>query len=227
MLQLSCSSNLAVSSVTMTCMESSFTCSNLAALFMAMAILAAVPSVSVAAVSARAVSAGFNQGAMTAMGVVAGDLVFILLALFGLALLVEALGEMFFLIRYLAAGYLLWLGLSLWRSAARARVTDAAGNASSWSSFMTGLMITLGDQKAVLFYLGFLPAFIELDALTPIDVAAVALITVLAVGGVKLAYAFAAGRVGRRLDQRAGNLLNRVAAVTLLVAAMVMLVSAP
>ncbi|BAZ92838.1 lysine exporter protein [Thiohalobacter thiocyanaticus] len=207
-------------------MEVSISASDLAALFAAMAILAAVPSVSVAAVSARAASAGFTQGAITAMGVVAGDLVFILLALFGLALLVEALGEMFFLIRYLAAGYLLWLGLSLWRSTTRARVTDAAGDGSSWSSFMTGLMITLGDQKAVLFYLGFLPAFIQMDSLTSVDVAAVALTAVLAVGGVKLGYAFVAGRVGRRLDQRAGRLLNRVAAGVMVVVAIVMFISA-
>lgn len=207
-------------------MELSITASDLAALFTAMTILAAVPSVSVAAVSARAASAGFSQGAMTALGVVAGDLVFILLALFGLALLVEALGEMFFLIRYLAAGYLLWLGLSLWRSTAQPRVTGAAGGASSWSSFMTGLMITLGDQKAVLFYLGFLPAFIELDALTCVDVAAVVLVTVLAVGGVKLGYAFAGGRVGRRLDGGTGALLNRIAAGVMLVAAILLLTSA-
>lgn len=142
-------------------MEMNVPATDLAALLAAMTILAAIPSASVVAVSARAASAGFAQGAITAMGVVAGDLVFILLALFGLALLVEALGQMFFLIRYLAAGYLLWLGLSLWRSAARTRVTDDTGGISSWCSFMTGLMITLGDQKAVLFYLGFLPAFIE------------------------------------------------------------------
>lgn len=207
-------------------MELNISASDLAALFAAMAILAAVPSVSVAAVSARAASAGFIQGAITAMGVVAGDLVFILLALFGLALLVEAMGEMFFLLRYLAAGYLLWLGLSLWRSSVRARTDDAAGAASPWSSFMTGLLITLGDHKAVLFYLGFLPAFIELDSLTSLDVAAVALVAGLAVGGVKLAYAFAAGRIGRRLDDRAGALLNRVAAGVMLVAAFLVLISA-
>ncbi|MAT65427.1 MAG: hypothetical protein CMN57_07255 [Gammaproteobacteria bacterium] len=206
-------------------MGMSVSASDLAALFAAMAILAAVPSVSVAAVSTRAVSAGFVQGAMTAMGVVAGDLVFILLALFGLALLVGAMGEMFFLIRYLAAGYLLWLGLSLWRSTARGSVSGAADDASSWSSFMTGLMITLGDQKAVLFYLGFLPAFIELDSLTPLDVAAIALVTVLAVGGVKLGYAFAAGRAGRWLNGRASALLNRIAAGVMLAAASMLLIS--
>ena len=57
---------------------------------------------------------------------------------------------------------------------------------------MTGLLVTLGDQKAVVFYLGFLPAFIELGTLSHPDIGAVLASAVLAVGGVKLGYAYAA-----------------------------------
>lgn len=81
-------------------METGLSLSSMVALFGAMAVLAAVPGVSVLAVSARAAAFGFIHGAFTAMGIVAGDIVFILLAIFGLALLVEALGGMFFLIKY-------------------------------------------------------------------------------------------------------------------------------
>ena len=38
---------------------------------------------------------------------------------------------------------------------------------------MAGLLVTLADQKAILFYLGFLPAFMDLDAITPADTIAV------------------------------------------------------
>lgn len=76
------------------------TLGNWLALFGAMAVLAAVPSVSVLAVAARSVSDGFAHGAATAMGVVVGDVLFILLALFGLALLAEAMGDLFFLVEW-------------------------------------------------------------------------------------------------------------------------------
>lgn len=76
-------------------MELSLGVANAGALFAAMAVLAAVPSTSVLAVSARSASAGIAHGALVAMGVVVGDILFILLAIFGLALLAEALGPAF------------------------------------------------------------------------------------------------------------------------------------
>jgi len=54
-------------------------------------------------------------------------------------------------------------------------------------------MITLGDQKAILFYLGFFPAFLDLVAMSALDTAVILLVTTVAVGGVKLAYAGMAG----------------------------------
>lgn len=185
-----------------------------AALFAAMALLAALPSVSVLAVSARAASHGFAQGAWTALGIVVADLGFILLALFGLALLVHLLGDGFVLLKYLGAAYLLALGALLWR--APAPVAGTSGAASRRASFLSGLLITLGDQKAALFYFGFLPAFIDPASVTASDVGIIALVTILAVGGVKLAYAWAADRAGRILGGSGGRLANRLAAVILI-----------
>ncbi len=64
---------------------------------------------------------------------------------------------------------------------------------------MTGRLFTLGDQKAILFYPGFLPAFLNISILTLPDIAVILRITIVAVGGVKLAYAYAAGKAGQVL----------------------------
>lgn len=200
------------------------TFTNTTALFLALAFMAALPSVSVLAVSARAAAFGFGHGALTALGIVVGDLVFILLALFGLAVLVASMGESLHLVRYLGAAYLIGLGVALWRSPDGPAETACKRGVSWRSSFMTGLLITLGDQKAVLFYLGFLPAFVDLDALSPGDVGLVVVATILAVGGVKLAYAWAASRAGRRIGGGAARFMNRAAA-GLLIAVGVWLVS--
>lgn len=71
------------------------------------------------------------------------------------------------------------------------------------SSFVAGLALTLADAKALLFYLGFLPAFVDLAAWTARDLVVVALATLLAVGGVKSAYAVLATRAARALGTRA------------------------
>lgn len=194
------------------------------ALLLALAALAALPSASVMLVVARSAALGRSHGAAVAAGIVAADLLFILVAVFGLALLLEWLGPWFVLVHVLAAGWLVWLGVSLWRSAAGS-VDGAAvrGGESRVGSLVAGFTLTLADQKAVLFYLAFLPAFLDLERLTASDLALLAVITVLAVGGVKLAYALLAERAARRLGAAGSRHLARVAAGVMLLAAGVVL----
>lgn len=191
-----------------------------------MTLLALVPSVSVLAVSARAASAGFSHGVYVTLGIIAGDAIFIVLAIFGLHLLAEAMGETFVFIKYLGGAYLIWLGIRLWRSGAAAATEQAHADTSASSSFMTGLLITLGDQKAILFYLGFLPAFMDLTTLTVLDALIVLSIAVVAVGGVKLGYAYVASRAGALVGAGVGRTLNIVAACVMIVVGVVVMVRA-
>lgn len=181
-----------------------------------MSLLAAIPSLSVLAVTARAASAGFRQGAWVALGIIVGDTVFIVLAIIGLQWLAAMLGDAVVWIRFLGGAFLLWLGFRLWRAEAVAEARAAGGVQASTSSFMSGLLLTLGDQKAILFYLGFFPAFIDLAAMTSTDVLAVVIIAAVAVGSVKLAYAGAASRAGALIGPRVGRTLNRAAGGVLL-----------
>jgi len=201
-------------------MDLSLNLSNILALLTAMAVLAAVPSVSVLAVTARSASSGFTHGALTAAGIVLGDIIFILVAIFGLMLLVEALGPAFILVKYAGAAYLVWLSVLTWRArASQALPPEQTASSSKLSSLITGLLITLGDQKAVFFYFGFFPAFINLALLTWPDILVIMLITVMAVGGVKLMYAYVAVNAGRLLGDRFSLTLNTLAAGVMLLAA--------
>jgi len=181
------------------------------ALFAAMVVLAAVPSTSVLAVVSRAVGAGFVHGASTALGIVAGDIVLILIAFCGLAFAEEIFGAGFTLLRYLGSLYLIVLGIALWRSTPSGAADAAPMPGSLGGDFLAGLLITLGDQKAILFYLGFLPGFVDLKRATPFDIGLVVGTTVVAVGGVKLAYAALAGRTRAFIGGGASRWLNRVA----------------
>ncbi len=178
-----------------------------------MIVLAIVPSVSVLAVTARAAAFGFTHGMFTALGIVVADILFILIAVYGLALIAEMMGDQFRLIQYIGAAYLIWLGISLWRTEVKARASDSLQQSSWSSSFLTGLLITLGDQKAILFYLGFFPAFIDLSTMTPADTLIIVLIAILGVGGAKLVYAFLADRASVMFkDSRALRSINILAA---------------
>lgn len=198
--------------------RSNLSLDSIGALFLAMALLAALPSVSVMAVVARAASYGFVHGAVTALGVAAGDILLILLAIYGLVLLTEVLGELVWLVNYAGGLYLIWLGISVWKSGSKAAGRGSLSGSSLASGFLSGLLITLGDQKAIFFYLGFLPAFLNLTALSHLDIALVVCIAAVAVGGVKLAYACLAGRAGVLLNARAGVAVNIIAACVLIAA---------
>jgi threonine/homoserine/homoserine lactone efflux protein len=175
-------------------LETTLSLASILALLGTLIVLAVIPSVSVLTVSARAAAFGFTHGMFAALGIVIADIIFILLAVYGLALVAELMGEQFTLIKYIGGVYLVWLGISLWRADARARKTEAIRQSSLGSSFLSGFLITLGDQKAILFYLGFFPAFIDLSLMTPTDTLIVIIIAIIGVGGAKLVYAWLADR---------------------------------
>ncbi len=170
------------------------------ALATVMTLLAAIPSSSVALVVIRASTMGVKQGVITSLGVVAGDLVFVAMVLLGLTALSEQLGALFVVIRYLAAGYLIWFGLNLISNHAH-RVPQGEpsvppnGARTTSASFLSGLLLTLSDIKAVLFYASLFPAFIDPITLRSVDIAAIFGITLFAVGGIKIVYAVSASKM--------------------------------
>ncbi len=191
------------------------------ALFGTMVVLAAIPSASVALVIARSITLGTSHGIAVGAGIVLGDLIFIALVMLGLTVAAEAMGSMFMVIKYLGAFYLLWLGVSLLRSKEdSALAEDRPSQRGSYvASFLSGLFLTLGDVKAIFFYLSLLPMFIDLAALRLADALIVVAVTIVAVGGVKVFYAIFARRVVSSATGKRFTTLSRKAAGAALVGA--------
>jgi len=181
-----------------------------ASLFVIMCLLAALPSSSVALVVARSAIHDVKHGLAASARTVPGALIFMTMAILIMTALASQMVSLFAVIKYLAAAYLIWFGLSLIRSQlARAGQNDAVedqadqpfaastAGGSLFASFGAGLLLTLGDIKAIFFYASLLPGFLDLASLTTGDIAIVSIITVVAVGGVKAFYAIAANRVSK------------------------------
>jgi threonine/homoserine/homoserine lactone efflux protein len=191
-------------------------------LFLVLFGLAAMPSASVALVVTRAAMGGFRQGAAVAGGVVLGDLVFVALALLGMSFLAETLGAFFAVLKFAGGAYLIWLGIGLIRSrgaTAAAGTGQTARPTSLVMSFAAGFLLTLGDVKAIFFYASLFPTFVDLTALTARDLALIVLVTIVAVGGVKLVYAFLAQRIVGRLQHPGVQAIGRTVAGGMLVGA--------
>lgn len=192
----------------------------------AMFVLALSPGPGVAAVVGRSLQAGVAQAMMVTLGLILGDLIYMTAAVAGWAAVAAQLGAFFSIVRLAGAVYLMYLGYRTWRSAQRPVSLSADSAASSAGSFSLGLAVTLGNPKAILFYLGLMPTFMDLQAMTVVDVLEIACV-IAAVSLIVLgAYATLAARgsarltahpvIARRLQQAAGGLLFGAGAVVAL-----------
>ncbi|WP_417553389.1 LysE family translocator [Marinomonas fungiae] len=196
------------------------------ALFFVMVMLSLVPSTSVALVVARSSISGFLNGSAVAAGIVVGDLIFVVLAILGMAALAEVMGSLFLILKYMAGGYLIWLGINFLKSRPTVQDEAAGPSASSLSaSFLSGLLLTLGDVKAIFFYASLFPSFVDLAAITTTDIAIIVVLTIVAVGGVKLGYAYSAIRVASFAKGFKGERAVKVAAGGFMVGAGVFLIA--
>ena len=205
-------------------MESSLTPKSIIALFGAMAVLAMIPSLSVLTVVARSAALGFSHGLATALGIVVGDFIFIILAIYSLAAVAENMGGLFLLVKYGGGVYLIWSGIKLIRDRSK-NLEVAVVTSSQLSSFVSGLTITLSDQKAILFYLSFFPAFLDLDRISTIDIIIVIAIAAVTVGGIKIGYAYLADRA-KFLRQSFGKnqIINLTAGSVLVVSGITLII---
>lgn len=162
-----------------------------------MVALAAMPSTSVALVVTRSATLGIGNGIAVAAGIVLGDLVFIMLALFGLSAVAETMGSLFMVVKYLGAMYLIWLGFLLLRTknTTKIMINRPHEKGNLIVSFVAGFTLTLGDIKAIFFYVSLLPMFINLAALQVADIIVVVFVTVAGVGGVKIVYALTSAKI--------------------------------
>lgn len=189
-------------------------------LCLVMIALAAIPSASVALVVTRSATLGVKNGAAVASGIVIGDLVFVSLAILGMSVLAETMGAFFAIFKYIGGAYLIWLGVGLLRSKKEILLqSDGSRRSTLLTSFASGLLLTMGDVKAILFYASLFPTFVDMANLTVASISAIVTITIFAVGGVKLAYAFAAHSIVSRLQKRHAQKYIRSTAGCLMVGA--------
>lgn len=189
--------------------------------FIAIFIFSITPGPGVFAILARAMVDGPRKCVALAMGMVGSDLIYLILACFGLATVAENFAEVFLVIRYVGAAYLIYLGYKMFRSLPQLKDDIKAESASmqksdEWASFTQGFLISASNPKVILFYISFLPTFIDLTVLTAQDIALVSVLSSIALMCGLMLIAFAAARMTnllktpnahRRLNQGAGGIM--------------------
>ncbi len=126
-------------------------------------VLNLTPGADTIYVLSRAIAGGKRQGVVSALGISAGILVNTLLVAFGLAALIAGFPMGFEVIKWLGAGYLLYLGirtLFFQKSLLSHSVAPRQGRQITAGVFVQGLLTNVLNPKIALFFLGFLPQFV-------------------------------------------------------------------
>lgn len=161
----------------------------------ALFVFSIAPGPCVMALTARSLSCThMGSSAAMAAGMVLGDLLYVSAALLGVAAVVQAFGEFFFVVRMAGAAYLIGLGVRTWRTPPESLrpILPSRPLPGASRDFATGLMLCLGNPKVILFYVGFLPAFLDLACMTMADGLCVVSIVAVVVGSVLLGNVFLA-----------------------------------
>lgn len=186
----------------------------------ALGIAAAIPGPGIAAAVGKALGSGFRPAFYFLNGLVLGDLTYLTLAVLGLSAVASVFSEIFVVIKFAGAAYLVWLAWNFWRAGIDPEELHARQGGGFWASFAGGYSVTLGNPKTIIFYMALLPTVVDLNAITMGSYAVFALLTVMVLYTVVIPYIALASKARAFLrNPRALRILNRSAATAMASAA--------
>ena len=160
------------------------------------------PGPSVILVTSISAAGGFKAGVFAVLGMTAGAFVHVLLAASGVAAILATTPVAFLIVQYLGAAYLIYLGIDLLRTRRQAATSTTYPLAvNGWQYFRRGLLVDSLNPKIALFFLAFIPQFLN-SVETPGFLVSLALGSVFLVTGAivngSIAYLVAAGTMRAR-----------------------------
>jgi len=125
------------------------------------AVLLVIPGPAVTYVVSRSIGHGRAAGLVSVMGIVVGTLLHVLAATLGLSALLASSALAFQFVKYLGAAYLIHLGIRTLRRDDSELLQVANGDRRLSHIFAQGVLVNLLNPKTALFFLAFLPQFVD------------------------------------------------------------------
>jgi threonine/homoserine/homoserine lactone efflux protein len=183
---------------------------------LALLVAAAIPGPGMTAIVARALGNGFRPTLFMGLGLILGDLVYLTAVVLGLAIVAQSFTTPFLVIKYLGAAYLCYIAFKLWTAGLLRQDIRAEAGGKAGAAFLSGLLVTLGNPKTMLFYVALVPTLIPLSEVGPADYAVLVATTFGVLMAVLLPYILLASKARELLKKpKALQGLNRSAAAIL------------
>ena len=134
-------------------------------------------------------------------GIALGDVTYLTIAVVGLAAIAKTFAGAFILIKFLGGAYLLYLAYMFWTSDVGLTKVQKEKGRTSAGSFLAGYFVTLGNPKAIVFYLALLPTVLDLNNVHFTEWAVLAVLTVLVIFIALAPYAVLASKAREMMKQ--------------------------
>jgi threonine/homoserine/homoserine lactone efflux protein len=182
----------------------------------ALFVNAGSPGPSIAALVARVISRGLGSVLPFLMAMWIGEALWLVAAVMGLGFVAQQFFLLFTLIKYAGVAYLLFLAWKMWNAPAEVAAGDVPDDKSSFRLFLTGMALTIGNPKIMVFYLALLPSLIDINAVSALGLMELVATAILVMMTVDLAWAFAASWArGWLKSPRAVRMANRASATAM------------
>lgn len=123
-------------------------------------VVAAVPGPGIFYVAARTLSGGKRAGFASTFGTALGGLVHVIGGALGVSAIILASAELFTVLKFAGALYLVWLGIRTFREA-RELVQQPLVTAGTPKVFREGVLVEALNPKTAAFFLAFIPQFVD------------------------------------------------------------------
>ncbi len=164
-------------------------------LLFALAALAliVIPGPAVLYIVAQSIGGGRSAGLVSALGVATGALVHVGFAILGLSAVLVASAEAFTVVKVVGAVYLIWLGISTLLNRGGDRVGGHATVQGNTRLYRRGVVVNVLNPKTAIFFLAFLPQFIDPAGPVRLQLATLGLVFVVLALASDAVWAIAAG----------------------------------
>ena len=181
---------------------------NLGLFISAAVVLLVIPGPAVLYIFARSVEQGRLAGFISILGIHTGTLVHVVAAAVGLSAILASSALAFSVVKYAGAAYLIWLGLKKIFGPVETPDADIVLPRHSYKKlFRDGFIVNLLNPKTALFFLAFLPQYVEVDrGHVAMQIAFLGLLFTLLGLMTDSCYALAAGTAGNWLKRSRGYL---------------------
>lgn len=185
------------------------------------AIFAYIPGPAMIYAAAQTIARGRWSGLMAVLGIHLGGYAHVLCAAAGLSILFHAVPLLYMAVKLAGAAYLVWLGICLFR--ARVEGDTAAADTAPKTgrrAFFESVTVEVLNPKTAIFFLAFLPQFVDASAAFPVwlQLAILGVIVNLMFSSADIVCVLLAGAVTARLKRssRAQTLMQRAGGAMLI-----------